>query len=175
MAGASSSAPRAKLGHWPSMHWPRHASSPVFLKGPGQAVAWEKCASLGKERGRAERRVLIGPTDLDASRHRGLSKSLVPQVRQVAGVPRAMFVGLLRVVPGGRPVRPHTRLEALKTLHPWARQLGRRSSDRTQRRTGRQRAHTCGSTPGATRLGPPEGCLRRISNAPSSHRTPPNV
>jgi len=37
---------------------------------------------------------ILGPTDLDASRHRGLSKSFLPQVRQTQGVPRAVFVRL---------------------------------------------------------------------------------
>lgn len=53
-----------------------------------------------------------GPAGLDASRHRGLSKSLcltfrsgssdrqsVPQVRQTQGVPRAVFIGLLPSIP----------------------------------------------------------------------------
>ncbi len=35
---------------------------------------------------------VLRPTGLDASRHRGLSKLIVPQVRQSLGVPRAVFV-----------------------------------------------------------------------------------
>jgi hypothetical protein len=35
---------------------------------------------------------VLGPTGLDASRHRGVSKLIVPQVRQSLGVPRAVFV-----------------------------------------------------------------------------------
>jgi hypothetical protein len=84
-----------------------------------------------------------GPTGLDASRHRGLSKSSAPpspfgfgaasrkSTKPMASRARC-FLGLLRVVPGERPVSPHTQLQALKTLHPWARHLGRRSSDRTR-------------------------------------------
>src|SRR5665647_2310289 len=68
-----------------------------------------------------------------------------------------MFIGLLRVVPGGRPVRPHTRLEALKTLHPWARHLGQRSTDRT-RLTYRPSESPCVRRHATTtRLGPPGG------------------
>ena len=59
-----------------------------------------------------------GPTGLDASRHRGLSKSVLPQVRLTQGVPRAVFIGLLHAVPGGRPFVTLPRLGAA-TLHRW--------------------------------------------------------
>ena len=56
---------------------------------------------------------MLGPAGLDASRHRGLSKSDKPQVRQTQGVPRAVFEGLLRLAPGGRSRlgRPASPLE----------------------------------------------------------------
>jgi hypothetical protein len=41
---------------------------------------------------------VLGPAGLDTSRHRGLSKPVVPQVRQSQGVPRAVF---LRFAPQG--------------------------------------------------------------------------
>ena len=57
-----------------------------------------------KYRGRAERQGSGGPAGLDASRHRGLSKSDNAASPPVPGVPRAVFLGLLRSAPGGRPV-----------------------------------------------------------------------
>jgi hypothetical protein len=73
-----------------------------------------RCASADKPRARGTPRVrgalkftqcaqtkMLGPAGLDASRHRGLSKSVIPQVRQTQGVPRAVFIGLLRNAPGG--------------------------------------------------------------------------
>jgi hypothetical protein len=44
---------------------------------------------------------MLGPTGLATSRQRGVSKSVMPQVRQTQGVPRAVFLGLLRSAPGG--------------------------------------------------------------------------
>jgi hypothetical protein len=82
-----------------------------ILCGPGQVVApifrlrpkglrRDKPRSLEKSRGRAGRQGPDGPADLDASQHRGALKS-EPQVRRYQGVPRAMFIGLLRLAPGG--------------------------------------------------------------------------
>ena len=66
----------------------------------------------------ASRRKLkvLRPTGLDASRHRGLSKQFMPQVRQSLGVPRAVFIGLLRAGPGGRPF-VRVNLLGRATLH----------------------------------------------------------
>ena len=92
----------------------------LFLCGAGYAVVLEKIRIARKRtEGARDARGPKGPTGLDASRHRGLSKSLclalrsgssdrqgVPQVRQTQGVPRAVFLGLFRIVPGGRRLAP---------------------------------------------------------------------
>ena len=94
-----------------------HASSPVFLAAPGRpysnflSAALENAEGARDARGPGRTQVYavcankaLGPTDLDASRHRGLSKSELPQVRPTQGVPRAVFVGLIRSAPGGLTV-----------------------------------------------------------------------
>jgi len=110
----------------------------------------------------------IGPTGLDASRHRGLSKSLCltarsgsndrqgkPQVRQTLGVPRAVFIGLLRALPGGRTATQGRNLRV--TFHRWGPQAvgdapvtGAISAARPSQASGR-----AVGTPDAARLGPP--------------------
>ena len=68
------------------------APSPVFfVEAPSRPVVLVSCRPLPTE-GARDARGPKGPTGLDASRHRGLSKRLlVPQVRQTQGVPRAVF------------------------------------------------------------------------------------
>jgi len=81
------------------------APPPCFYAAPGTPSFLGRSATPGEEpRARGTPGVHIGPAGLDASRHRGLSKSLclafrsgssdrqsVPQVRQTQGVPRAVF------------------------------------------------------------------------------------
>jgi hypothetical protein len=70
----------------------------------------------------------IGPTDLGASRHRGVPMKLKPQVRRSPGVPRAVFIGLLCLTPGGltfQAPRPLAlRLSGSVPLHRWWRAAG---------------------------------------------------
>jgi hypothetical protein len=75
---------------------------PYFLTAPGRPPSVSVRAFAN--RGRAERQGSSGPTGLDASRHRGLSSMSSPQVRLLPGVPRAVFIGLLRAAPGGLTV-----------------------------------------------------------------------
>ncbi len=81
-----------------------NAPPPVFFTGAGTAVSLNSSPPLPeKYRGRAERQGpdrTRGPRRLATSR---LVESIKPQVRQVSGVPRAVFIGLLRSVPGSRP------------------------------------------------------------------------
>jgi hypothetical protein len=102
------------------------ASSPVlFGRRRVRPLPSSLSAALERSRGRAGRcrvrahsslrrvrkRKVLGPAGLDASRHRGLSnparllaETRPPQVRQSLGVPRAVFIGLLRIAPGGLTV-----------------------------------------------------------------------
>ncbi len=78
---------------------------PVSLRRRVRRRLWGRSASPGRRtEGARDARGPKGPAGLDASRHRGLSKSLclafrsgssdrqsVPQVRQTQGVPRAVF------------------------------------------------------------------------------------
>jgi hypothetical protein len=76
---------------------------------------------------------MLGPTGLDASRHRGLSKSCPssrlraatgkPQVRLTQGVPRAVFLGLLHEVPGSRAFKGMTLSLPLRTWRSGGRLL----------------------------------------------------
>ncbi|MGH6789065.1 MAG: hypothetical protein ACRECC_05225, partial [Pseudolabrys sp.] len=54
-----------------------------------------------------------GPTDLDASQHRGMLKSEITASPPMPGVPRAVFLGLLRDLPDGRPFSHRDR------FRPW--------------------------------------------------------
>src|SRR5665213_1869826 len=128
----------------------RHASSPVFFAAPGRPSLQPSAFALKglgatsrttskRAEGARDARVLgalkftqcaqtkvLGPTDLDASQHRGALKS-EPQVRRFPGVPRAMFIGLLRLAPGGLPISGNPPLLAnWKAAYPplWA-QVGR--------------------------------------------------
>src|SRR6185503_686587 len=93
----------------------RHASSPLFFGRPGVSRIPTSLRRLPeKAEGARDAKGPTGPADLDASRHRGWSKSgpptLLPatagkpQVRQTQGVPRAVFIDLFRSAPGGLPV-----------------------------------------------------------------------
>ena len=109
---------------------------------------------------------MLGPTDLDASRHRGLSKSVLPQVRRFPGVPRAVFLGLLRSVLGSRPFR---------RVHPYEhRDQSTVEGFGVGPATPDPGAGPCRQGPSARgwraktlRLGPPNGFWRRISDAPN--------
>jgi len=78
----------------------------ILWPAPGEPQFRSPCPPLpNKYRGRAGRfgsrahaslrksaqTNVLGPTDLDASQHRGTLKSGLPQVRQTQGVPRAVF------------------------------------------------------------------------------------
>src|SRR4029078_726550 len=76
------------------------APSPVFfIEAPGRPVFFPPLRPPPTE-GARDARGPKGPTGLDASRHRGLSKRLfVPQVRQTQGVPPAGFYACSARVP----------------------------------------------------------------------------
>jgi len=91
------------------------APPPVFfVRAPGTLVVPFRTAPGKSTEGARDAKGPTGPADLDASRHRGLSKSGPPtllratagkpQVRQTQGVPRAVFIDLFRSAPGGLPV-----------------------------------------------------------------------
>jgi hypothetical protein len=75
----------------------------VLCSAPGRPHSQSLSASA-RYRGRAGRqgpdaRNVLGPTDLDASQHRGMLKSEITASPPNQGVPRAVFVGLLREGP----------------------------------------------------------------------------
>ena len=70
---------------------PRQASSPILLAAPGTPSPEFQPPHLEKDRGRAERQGPRGPTVPRRLATSRLVESIVPQVRQVSGVPRAMF------------------------------------------------------------------------------------
>jgi hypothetical protein len=65
-----------------------NAPPPGWREAPGVACI---PYSRSPPKGRAGRRGLERPTDLGISRHRGVPKSVEPQVRRSPGVPHAMF------------------------------------------------------------------------------------
>ena len=90
---------------------PRHDSSPVFFTGAGYAVVQIRHSSAfaltgfggqaaSKERGRAERRGAKTPRSPvhDVSSY---AQAVFTTECRFPGVPRAMFIGLLRLAPGG--------------------------------------------------------------------------
>ena len=89
---------------------------PYSLVGSGKAAVQLFAAAFGKYRGRAGRQGSYSdprasmPRDIEApSMVAGVSllvrsEASRPQVRQTQGVPRAMFIGLLRFAPGGRTI-----------------------------------------------------------------------
>ena len=84
----------------------RQAQAPwpvFFVEAPSRPVVLVSCRPPPTD-GAQDARGPKGPTGLDASRHRGLSKRLlVPQVRQTQSVPRAVFEACSAPSPGGRP------------------------------------------------------------------------
>ena len=66
-----------------------------------------------------------GPRRLATSR---LVEAIVPQVRQSLGVPRAVFIGLLRIAPGGLTFQATALLELAAAYPPLLAQVGRRAS-----------------------------------------------
>ncbi len=169
-----------------------HSSAALFLCGAGYAVVLERSASPGKRtEGARDARGPKGPAGLDASRHRGLSKSCVlrllalvrakrqsvPQVRQTQGVPRAVFNRLAphrprwshfsRVMPVGAAPRLPTDEAMALGRRPLTGRPGLpavRDLGAQTRRAGLDAAWTAG---------PPH----RISDARScpGHRSPPRV
>ena len=104
-----------------------------------------------------------------------LSRSTrAPQVRQSQGVPRAVFIGLLRMAPGGLTFQAPC-LTASVPIHRLRAQTMPSTSDRAGRR--RQWGHVArgwrAGTHAAWTAGPPH----RISDAKSfpGHRSPPRV
>jgi len=81
-----------------------NAPPPVFFTGAGSAVFWKLDPPASKKaEGARDAWGPDGPTGLDASQHRGLSKSWsCRKSARSKGVPRAVFIGLLRALPGGR-------------------------------------------------------------------------
>ena len=179
--------PHGRVGHWLVSHWPidaSHAPSSAFFGRPraGPRLIPNPPPSK-KNRGRAGRcrvrahsslrRVrklkVLRPTGLDASRHRGLSKLIVPQVRRSLGVPRAVFEVCSASPPVDGPFQASPiavgclstavdpkRCPALLTMPATARQWG---------------PATRGQRAGTMRLGPPGGEFDAASPTPP-HRPP---
>ena len=133
-------------------------------KGPGRTQACAVCANKA-----------LGPTDLDASQHRGMLKSVKPQVRQV---PRRPARGVLR----SAPHRPWWTLLsgppafAAKAFPPLRAPIiaGCPVTGAGNTITVAQRRAV--GTPGRCGLNRREGKPRRISDAPfPGHRSPPRV
>ena len=161
------------------------APSPVFfIEAPGRPVFSVSLAARPITEGARDARGPSGPTGLDASRHRGLSKSFVPAARtglRDAARPSASppkpkasrarcLVGLLREGPRGRPF---TRLSAT-TVEDQA--LGRRPSDGdpgTGHQGPRRIARSAGSFAAWT-AGPSQGASP-LQGHPPGHRLPPRV
>lgn len=116
---------------------------------------------------------VLGPTGLDASRHRGLSKSLfVPQVRQNQRRPAR---GVWRFAPRRSP--GVGRLCAMRLLPPLRDQaLGPNASDRRPAVPAVRAPRRYVEAPGASRLGPPGGkCAPHLRRPSPGHRSPPRV
>ena len=82
----------------------KRASLPVFFERRRVRRIPILTAALEKYRGRAGRQGPDGPADLDASRHRGLSKSDSAASPPFPWRPARGVSGLLRLAPGGLPV-----------------------------------------------------------------------
>src|SRR4051794_6829255 len=108
----------------------RHASSPLFFAARGEPYSQLRIAPRKIPRARGTPVGRNGPTGLDTSRHRGLSKPILPQVHQTQGVPRAVFIGLLRSIPGDRPFCQGDLTAHLASTVS-ARALGSRSADKS--------------------------------------------
>jgi hypothetical protein len=95
----------------------QRSAARIFEQAPGSPAVERNFRRPKREpRARGTRKGPDGPAGLDASRHRGLSKSFLPafhsfelrrgkpQVRQIRRRPaRGVSIGLLRNGPGGRP------------------------------------------------------------------------
>ena len=95
-----------------------------------------------KPRARGTPRVLMDPRastprDIEACRSPNFRKSAKTQ-----GVPRAVFLGLLRTVPGGRPFVTFNPIAGAMTLHRFSPGTRPAMFDASARPTGRQRAST---------------------------------
>ena len=157
----------------------RHDSSPVFFGRPrvSRSAQSISAASIGAE-GARDALDPEGPTDLDASQHRGMLKSGNPP-SPLAGLRRASrksarpkasrarcLVGLLRVAPGGLSFQALLLSQRQGLSTTTGPDPCRLSCDRH-----RQDHHcgpaTCGRHAGTARLEPPGGeSTRRISGAP---------
>jgi len=158
---------------------PDERHRPCSLIGAGYAAF--VCRSLpDKNRGRAGRQrsrahssprkarkqKVLGPADLATSRQRGVSKSVKPQVRQTQGVPRAVFLGLLRSAPGGLTFQAVSC--ARHAYPPLEAQVGSgKACDRPPARHHGARWRAVGA-PGQMRLGPPG----RLAASPAWRHSP---
>ena len=140
-----------------------NAPPPVFFAERRVARLLFPPAFRIKTEGARDARGPRGPADLDASRHRGLSKSVKPQVRQTQGVPRAVFIGLLREVPGSRALTCST---ATSTDEDQA--LGQRTSDKSSAVPAVRALDAPSRAPGLLRLGPPG----RLAASPAKRHSP---
>ena len=140
---------------------------PCFLPAPGRPSL--EITGSPQSEGARNAKGPYGPTRLDASRHRGLSKLLETQVHQTNGVPRAMFIGLLRVGLGGRPVRSLRPLQTPRRSTGGPRPLGLACADKHANRPTGPSGGPGVRTARRTRRGLDRrrGILRRISNAPN--------
>jgi hypothetical protein len=151
-----------------------------ILCGPAQAVV--SLRPPPKSRGRAGRQGPEGPTGLDVSRYLGCPAvprsnqgcgGQNPQVRRSQGVPRAVFVGLLRSAPGGRSVSGNPASANWEAAYPPLRaQTAPGNSDHAGNRR-RWGPATHSGAPG--RSGLDRRAARRISDGTSfpGHRSPP--
>ena len=136
---------------------------PCFLRRGVRRNLNSDCAFLEKTEGARNATGPGGPTHLDASRHRGLSKSIIASPpspwRPARGV-----LGLLRSAPGGRAVSGCLRYRR-RTYPPLRAQTapGKSGHAGNHRQWG---PVTRGRRAGTERLGPPGGYRCRISDIP---------
>jgi hypothetical protein len=153
---------------------------PYSLVGAGCALASPVAATLkARTEGARDAAGPRGPTGLDASRHRGLSKLIVPQVRRSLGVPRAVF---LRFAPhrprwtylsGTVPLLANWQA-AYPPLSGPGRRCGPVTGCKRDAITGPRGARSARRDHAAWTAG--WGISRRISDAPEpGHRVPPRV
>jgi hypothetical protein len=164
--GQAGAAPRHRFGQRPGT-----TKHPHSLVGPGQAAFRSSFLRRPLKRGRAERRGSNNP----AASCEKVERSHEHSHHEDAGSP-ALRARCLRLAPlrprwTYRFRRPSLRKPAYPPLRT---QIVPSTSDRAgcHRQWG---PATHGWCAGTKRLGPPFGCLRRISNAPKGHRSPPRV
>ena len=145
---------------------------PCFLRRGVRRNLNSDCAFLEKTEGARNATGPGGPTHLDASRHRGLSKSIIASPpspwRPARGV-----LGLLRSAPGGRAVSGCLRYRR-RTYPPLRAQTapGKSGHAGNHRQWG---PVTRGRRAGTKRLGPPVGLNAPHLRRTPGHRSPPRV